>query len=100
MKFTTPHFLSASCFVTVALLFAACSEKKEEPKVAPKRNSMSADGFVVKSEPFQSDYTASGTLLPNEEIQILPEVSGRVTSISFDEGKQVEKGKPLVKIYN
>ncbi len=59
-----------------------------------------AEGYVVTPQQFQSGYLASGSLRPNEEIQILPEVSGRITSISFTEGSHVEKGQVLVRLYN
>lgn len=89
-------------FLSLVLLsgLSACNSKKKEEPAKPKTNILNAEGYVVKPQAFQSDYTASGSLLPNEEIQILPEVSGRVTSISFDEGKHVEKGQVLLRIYN
>ena len=101
MKLPNQFLSSATCLILFAVVFASCNEKSEQPKVStPKKTALNAEGFVVKSEQFQSEYTASGTLLPNEEIQILPEVSGRVTSITFEEGKHVEQGQVLVKIYN
>jgi membrane fusion protein (multidrug efflux system) len=50
--------------------------------------------------PFQTNYIASGSLLPNEEIKILSEIAGRVTNISFTEGGYVSKGQTLVTLYN
>jgi membrane fusion protein, multidrug efflux system len=93
---------SIPLFCLAGLLLSSCSSKKNEPAPAKtgKPNMLNADGFVVKQQQFQNDYSASGSLLPNEEIQILPEVSGRVTSISFSEGKHVEQGQALVRIYN
>ena len=79
----------------------ACGHKEEAPvKGAGRPNVLNADGFIVVPKPFQSNYTASGSLLPNEEIQILPEVSGRITSITFQEGTSVKKGQVLLKVYN
>jgi membrane fusion protein (multidrug efflux system) len=81
---------------------SACknSNNSTPAKSDNKPKILNADGFVVKPKPFQNDYTTSGTLLPNEEIQILPEVSGRVTNIYFKEGVRVEQGQLLVKLYN
>lgn len=59
-----------------------------------------AEGIVVKGAPFQTEYTTSGSLFPNEEIQILSEVAGRITGISFKEGGHVTKGQVLMSIYN
>ncbi len=88
--------------VLCLLSFSSCDDKKKDvDKNKPTGPVvLSADGFLVKTEPFQSDYTASGSLVPNEEIQILSEVPGRVTSISFTEGAQVKKGQVLVRLYN
>lgn len=63
-------------------------------------NTLTAEGYVVTPKPFATTYIASGALLPNEEIRILPEVAGRVTNISFTEGGQVSAGQSLVTLYN
>jgi membrane fusion protein, multidrug efflux system len=95
-KFT----LFTTLFFAVCLL--SCNNKKQDAETTKplKPSVLNAEGFVVTPQPFQSDYTTGGSLLPNEEVRILPEVSGRVTSISFDEGSHVEQGKVLLKIYN
>lgn len=41
---------------------------------------------------------AVGSLMPNEEVDIASEVSGKVTEILFKEGAPVQKGEVLVKI--
>ncbi|WP_276132020.1 efflux RND transporter periplasmic adaptor subunit [Polluticoccus soli] len=84
----------------------ACKSKKTETTTTTARgqagrpNNLRAEVYVVKAEVFQNDYKASGTLLPNEEIEIHPEISGRVTSISFKEGAHVRKGQTLVQLYD
>lgn len=72
---------------------------KEDATAAAKSGpprTLRAEGFVVKAGQFESNYTTSGTLTPNEQIDVVPEVSGRVTSISFQEGSAVRKGQTLV----
>lgn len=61
---------------------------------------LSAEGFVVQAKTFESSYATTGSLLPNEEIQILPEISGRITNLSFKEGSRVKKGDVLVTLFN
>ncbi len=93
--------LVAGCAIALAL--PACSAKKDESPAAGtagKPTVLNAEGFVVRAQPFQSDYTTSGSLLPNEVTQILPEISGRITSITFKEGTHVTKGQLLVQLYN
>ncbi len=81
-----------------SLSMSACSHKKEDTAkkgpVGPKI--LNAEGFVVKAQVYTKTYTASGSLLPNEQIDIHPEVSGRVTSILFKEGVHVRKGQVLL----
>src|SRR4051812_19683521 len=98
--FNTRFFLFFICIGCVAQFMACEGKKKDATPAAPKSNMLNADGFVVRPQQFESIYTTSGTLLPNEEIQILPEVSGRVTNISFNEGAHIEKGQVLLKLYN
>ncbi len=43
---------------------------------------------------------SAGTLLANEEVDIVSKVSGKVTGVFFKEGSVVKKGALLVKIYD
>jgi RND family efflux transporter, MFP subunit len=81
-----------------ATFFAACKGKPDEKAKGSRPNNLSAEGYVVSTQSFQNNYSASGTLLPNEEIQIMPEISGRVTGIFFTEGAAVKKGQTLVQL--
>lgn len=92
-------FIAAYSIISIAL--PSCGEKKKEESKAPgKLTTLTAEGFVVHPQVFASHYDASGSLLPNEEIKILPETSGRVTAISFKEGAHVNKGDVLIRLYN
>jgi len=57
-----------------------------------------ASGYVIvptnMSEPFKS----TGTLLPDEEVDLAFETSGKVVGIFFEEGTRVKKGDLLAKI--
>lgn len=58
------------------------------------------DVFIVKPSVLEQEIEVPGTLAPNEETAIYPEVSGRVTGIDFREGAGVVKGALLVKLYD
>src|ERR1043165_8181710 len=77
----------------------SCMQSKNEVKGGKKLNSLRAEGYVIVPQTFSNTYTASGSLLPNEQIEIHPEVSGRVTNIFFKEGSAVKKGQVLVQLY-
>ncbi|MDJ1466423.1 efflux RND transporter periplasmic adaptor subunit [Xanthocytophaga flava] len=57
-------------------------------------------GFVAKSKSLTNNLVASGTLMPAEQIEIHPEVSGRIISLNINEGREVAAGTLLVKLYD
>ena len=50
----------------------------------------------LKKEALNNQLQVSGTILPNESVDIKPEISGLVTKINFKEGQYVAKGTPLL----
>lgn len=58
------------------------------------------DAYVVQTTSLNESIEASGTLQSNEEVQVQPEITGRITGLYFKEGTQVSKGTLLVKIYD
>lgn len=89
-------------FVNLLIVSAlySCKSSKEDATVKTKTRSreLRAEGYLVKMQSFQKDFSASGTLRPNEEVDIHPEVSGRITAILFKEGSHVRKGQTLVQL--
>ncbi len=59
-----------------------------------------ASGYIVTPQTYYNNYTASGTIVPNEQIDIHPEISGRVTAIPFREGSRVRQGDLLLQLYD
>jgi membrane fusion protein (multidrug efflux system) len=53
---------------------------------------------VVSGGALDDEVRVSGTLLPNEQVELQSEASGKIVGIYFDEGQFVGKGKLLVKI--
>lgn len=83
----------------------AKSEPKESagPSKAAGRGAgrpILADAYVVKPVLLDQAIEASGTLQSNEEVELKPEITGRITNIYFKEGTKVNKGALLVKIYD
>jgi len=95
---TKLQFLS---YIALAVLLSACGDKKVDvPAKAGGPKTLTAEGIVVKPELFENEYTTSGTLVPNEEVSIMPEIQGRITSITFKEGAVVTQGQVLAQLYN
>ena len=74
-----------------------------------KKNSLSAGGagrnvkipvevMVVESKLLIDEIFTTGSLLPNERVELRNEIAGRITGIYFEEGSYVTKGKLLLKI--
>jgi membrane fusion protein (multidrug efflux system) len=86
------------------LTLAATGCKNDKKDAADKKGaspkSLTAEGFLVSSQPFSNEYIASGSLKANEEVEIHPEVSGRITGIFFKEGAHVSKGQRLLQLYD
>jgi membrane fusion protein, multidrug efflux system len=55
---------------------------------------------VIQPKPLADIVVAAGTILPDEQVEISSETSGRIVSIDFDEGTQVEKGDLLLTVNN
>lgn len=53
---------------------------------------------VMTPKSFTNTINITGSILSNEEVELRPEVSGKITSILFKEGMKVTKGDLLVKV--
>lgn len=61
---------------------------------------ISLQGFVAKSKNLSNNVVASGTLMAAEQVEIHPEVAGRIVSLNINEGRPVAAGTLLVKLYD
>lgn len=64
----------------------------------PKEMAVSA--YVVEPQQLSNNIVASGTLLAFEEVDLHPEVSGKIISLNLNEGARVVKGDLLVKLFD
>ena len=91
--------LSAVCCFSILIM--ACGSKDSSGN-APKTNGpagpTTVQGEIIYTQETQNQISLNGNLLPNEEVQLQPEISGRVTNIYFNEGQFVQAGKLLVKL--
>lgn len=54
--------------------------------------------YIAKAERIENKLSVAGTVLANEEADIVPEVSGKIVNINLHEGSPVVKGELLVKL--
>jgi membrane fusion protein, multidrug efflux system len=58
----------------------------------------SVEVWVVQSAQLQEQIQTTGSLIPNEEVEIRSEVAGRLVQLNINEGEFVKKGTLLFKI--
>lgn len=94
-----------SPFVAVALLalsvLVGCSKSDDQPSPGARGGGSAGvpvEMLVLQPRPIENNIITTGTLLANEEVELRPEVDGRVTGVFFEEGKRVHKGELLLKL--
>jgi membrane fusion protein (multidrug efflux system) len=60
--------------------------------------SAALDAIVVREEPYANILSVSGSIEPDEQVQLRSEINGIVRQISFNEGGKVTKGQLLFKM--
>ena len=65
---------------------------------APRNNTLSVNGVVVAPQNLTEDIRMVGNLLPDEEVDLTFETSGKIVEINFKEGTMVRKGDLLAKV--
>ncbi|MEO6289952.1 MAG: efflux RND transporter periplasmic adaptor subunit [Ginsengibacter sp.] len=68
--------------------------------IPPANATIPVEGFLVQTSVLNSSIEIAGTLLPFEETEIHPEVSGKVTMLEINEGKLVKKGTLLARLFD
>ncbi|MCC6722338.1 MAG: efflux RND transporter periplasmic adaptor subunit [Bacteroidia bacterium] len=63
-----------------------------------KQSLTNVTAIITKSEKLENTIFSSGTILANEEIELKPEIAGKIIQLNIREGSQVVKGQLLVKI--
>jgi membrane fusion protein (multidrug efflux system) len=89
----------AVCLILTALTVSC----KEKPKAGPaggarRAGAVNVEVLVIKPDTMVNAFYSTGSLLPNEKVEIRNEVSGRITGIYFEEGAEVKQGTLLLQI--
>ncbi len=94
--------LSSLFVIIAAILYSSCSSKEKQtttrsagPPPPPK-----VEAFVVTPTSLSENVELPGSLIANEETEIHPEISGRLTYLNTAEGKHIGKGALIGKIYD
>ena len=90
----------------LAVLFIACKEEKKDKATgagggsAARNAPLQVEAFIVKTRSLSENLEVPGSLLPFEQTEIHPEISGRVVRLNLPEGSFVRKGTVLVKLFD
>lgn len=91
---------SFSALALALLSLAACKKKEGADFQRAPLPIGNIEGKIVQPTVLLSEISAAGTLLPAEQTELHAETSGRVVSINLPEGKRVQAGALLVKLYD
>lgn len=67
-------------------------------KIHSKGGNLPVSGIVAQYTESENGITAMGTMLANEEVELVAEIVGKVRGIYFQEGSRVKKGQLLLKV--
>lgn len=86
---------------------SSCGSKPKDPSPTgksenkPRANApLPVEGYLVQSSVLNSSIDVAGTLLPFEETEIHPEVSGKVVMLSINEGALARRGTLLARLFD
>ncbi|HRP00664.1 MAG TPA: efflux RND transporter periplasmic adaptor subunit, partial [Flavobacteriales bacterium] len=80
------------------VLLAACGGEAEQAPQGGPMQAMAVQVHVLRPGVLDNRLTTTGTLLANEEVEIVSELAGRVQALNFQEGGGVAAGQVLVHI--
>jgi len=86
----------AGTSITMAILFAACGSKQPQQAPAPPPVSVNITTVTKGGSEYYDQYPA--TVVPLNQVDIRPQVSGYITGIFFKDGDRVSKGEKLYTI--
>ncbi len=74
------------------------STAMKSPSAGSNAPSVPVSGYIVRGSVVIEDIYATGSIIANEEVELHPEMPGKLMQILFKEGSKVNKGELLIKI--
>lgn len=92
----------AAVIVAAAIFLPKLLKNTSDEKVsaAPGKavKSQTVNAIIISPKPIRDVIISNGSIMGSEEVDLKPEISGKITNIYFQEGARVKKGALLVKI--
>jgi membrane fusion protein (multidrug efflux system) len=90
---------AAVVLVLIAVGIASSRSRPERSAPAPAEGApLAADVYVTREQPVAETIRTVGTLLANESVEIVSELSRRLAAVEIEEGKAVRKGDLLFRL--
>ncbi|MBL0146785.1 MAG: efflux RND transporter periplasmic adaptor subunit [Chitinophagaceae bacterium] len=92
-----------ACLLFLSLFIFGCNNKDKKTDIPTKPAApqiAKANGYIVTPQLLSQNIEVPGSLAAAEEVELHPEVSGRVTGVYFKEGSYVSQGSVLLKIFD
>jgi membrane fusion protein (multidrug efflux system) len=80
------------------LMACSGSQEADEEEAGGGKEGMAVDVVVLEEHELGHRFTTSGDLIPNEEVELRSQISGKIERIDFREGEKVRKGELLLHI--
>jgi membrane fusion protein, multidrug efflux system len=92
--------VNSQVFIIILIVFIACKDKKKENNLQqkPAAPPTTVDVMLATTQSVSGSFEANGSVIPNESVEIRPEISGRLTYLYLPEGARVSQGTILAKI--
>ena len=84
--------------IAAAALITACGNKNSGKNELKKNPPVPVEVLIAANENFPARIEVNGDILPEEMVELHPEISGRVTHLNFPDGAMVKQGTILAKI--
>lgn len=68
------------------------------PSKQSDKKALNTNAIIIKNSSLNNVFRTTGILIPDEEVDLTFETSGKITNIHFKEGSQVKKGQLLAKV--
>jgi membrane fusion protein, multidrug efflux system len=90
--------LLAAVLIWLTWRIVAGTNKNSDEKAQNASVDTPVKALIVKPKPFSWQIEALGTILPNEQVMLQAESTGKIVSLNFSEGSQIKKGQVLVEL--
>lgn len=97
--FKITKFVLTAVAIISGLTIIGCGQSSSKPVARESSaNLLSVEALVVHPQLLRNQIFTTGTLLANEEVELRPEIPGRIIGVYFDEGRRISKGELMLKI--